>query len=77
MGCGLHAVWECMDEVIMGHSPKGQWVLHAFSARALEEDPLLGGSRCFSLGTVNITSLYSYSAELLDFPASLVAVQET
>eukprot|EP00971_Amphidinium_carterae_P024185 477536-Amphidinium_carterae.8 len=31
----------------------------------------------FTLGTVNVTSIYSYSAKLLDFPATIVAVQGT
>eukprot|EP00971_Amphidinium_carterae_P165919 3288733-Amphidinium_carterae.3 len=54
-----------------------QWDLHGTLVPDRDVDPLLRGSRSFALGTLNITSLYSFSAQLLDFPASLVAVQET
>eukprot|EP00971_Amphidinium_carterae_P189520 3761957-Amphidinium_carterae.1 len=66
-----------MDAILTGHSHLGQWHVHGYLESGMDVDPLVGGSRCFTLGTVNITSIYSYSAELLDFPATMVAVQET
>eukprot|EP00971_Amphidinium_carterae_P286015 5678938-Amphidinium_carterae.1 len=66
-----------MGAALWVHSLFGQWDTHATLASGCAVDPLLGGSRCFSIGTVNVTSIYTYSTSLLDFPASLIAVQET
>eukprot|EP00971_Amphidinium_carterae_P123035 2435881-Amphidinium_carterae.1 len=66
-----------MGVALTRHSPCGQWGLHEDVVFGLVADPLLGGARSFVIATVNTTSIYSYAADLLDFPASLIAVQET